>query len=313
MDTPKTMDVPNPRRVLALASSDQSHVLSRVLKDLTGTAPEPTTSTSTGPSLAGITHMLPLKTAYYTTSVPIWIDLVDEPAEWAETFLSPEAREVLGVLGGVAVVFPMAGNDDAAKALVREAGRVVREGLGGWGWDGVGLGIGVGEGSADAADAWEGLCGESGLEFVHVRGGERDEGRNEFGEKMGVARVLESLEANDWAQLDEDYLSDDGNDGETGHGDGELDPESLEFGFDRADFEGLKKAIWGMEETTAGESSADDKKKAEEEEVLGEEEVEKLEVMMRKLQAVRDLSAGMPEEERKRLAARAVGEVMKDF
>jgi hypothetical protein len=127
--------------------------------------------------------MLPLKTAYYTTSVPIWIDLVDEPAEWAETFLSPEAREVLGVLGGVAVVFPMDGGDEAAQKLIREAGRVVQEGLGGWGWDGVGLGIGVGEGTADASDKWEGLCGESGLEFVHVRGGEKDKGKNEFGGK----------------------------------------------------------------------------------------------------------------------------------
>ncbi|KAH7368833.1 alpha and gamma adaptin binding protein p34 [Plectosphaerella cucumerina] len=309
------MDVPNPRRVLALASSDQSHILSRVLKDLTGTAPEPTTSTSTGPSLAGITHMLPLKTAYYTTSVPIWIDLVDEPAEWAETFLSPEAREVLGVLGGVAVVFPMDGGDEAAQKLIREAGRVVQEGLGGWGWDGVGLGIGVGEGTADAADKWEGLCGESGLEFVHVRGGEKDKGKNEFGEKMGIARVLEALEANDWAQLDDGVGE---SDGEAGYDDGDvLDPESLEFGFDKTDFEGLKRAIWGLDDE-AGEGSAEDGKQKtsdgkQEEDVLGEEEVEKLEVMMRKLQAVRDLSAGMPEEERKRLAARAVGEVMKDF
>lgn len=44
-----------------------------------------------------------------------------------------------------------------------------------------------------------------------------------------------------------------------------------------------------------------------------EDEVKKLEQMMRKLQAVRDMSAGLPEEQRKRVAARAVGEVMRDL
>lgn len=64
------------------------------------------------------------------------------------------------------------------RALITEVGRVVREGLGGWGWDGVGLGIGVGDGTADE---WEDLCAEWGLEFVQVRGGKKDDGRNEFG------------------------------------------------------------------------------------------------------------------------------------
>jgi hypothetical protein len=35
--------------------------------------------------------------------------------------------------------------------------------------------------------------------------------------------------------------------------------------------------------------------------------------MMMKLQAVKDASAGLPEEQRKRMAARAVGEVMKEL
>lgn len=34
---------------------------------------------------------------------------------------------------------------------------------------------------------------------------------------------------------------------------------------------------------------------------------------MRKLQAVREAGDGMPEEQRRRMAARAVGEVMKDL
>jgi hypothetical protein len=85
--------------------------------------------------------------------------------------------------------------------------------------------------------------------------------------------------------------------------DDEFDPESLGFGFDREDFVGLRQAIWG------GGGGGD----REEEEEVGEEDVQKLERMMMKLQAVRDASAGLPEEQRKRMAARAVGEVMKEL
>ena len=86
--------------------------------------------------------------------------------------------------------------------------------------------------------------------------------------------------------------------------DGELDPESLEFGFDREDLAGLRKAIW------KGGSDSDEE---EDDEELGDDDVQKLERMMHKLQAVRDMTSGMPEEQRKRMAKRAVDEVMKEL
>ena len=49
------------------------------------------------------------------------------------------------------------------------------------------------------------------------------------------------------------------------------------------------------------------------EEKLDEDEVQKLEGMVLKLQAVRDMSAGLPEDQRKRMAAKAVGEVMREL
>ncbi|KAJ0334355.1 hypothetical protein COL5a_000410 [Colletotrichum fioriniae] len=344
--------------------------------------------------LEGTTHILPIKTSYYSADVPIWLDLVDSPAEWSASFLSPEAKEVLTVLGGLAVVFALPSSSSSSsssstsgpipadvtatalapasspppsvedtRALITEVGRVVREGLGGWGWDGVGLGVGVGDGTADE---WEDLCAEWGLEFVQVRGGKKDDGRNEFGEKMGIARVLEALESNDWDAADDmDGPSDLDSDldaagdlprkprplaGSTGGDDDDDDdefdlddPENLDFGFDRADFEGLKKAIWNLEQepededeaaAAAGEGAAgtgkaasaskdgaateepDAKKKQksnEEKEDLDAEDVEKIEQMMRKLQAVRDLSAGLPEDQRRRMAKKAVGEVMKEL
>ncbi|KAK4040012.1 alpha and gamma adaptin binding protein p34-domain-containing protein [Parachaetomium inaequale] len=384
---PAKMEIPNPRRILAVALADSAQHLSDVIKDLTGTHP-PTqrppspsedeeekrentgeqTQTQTAETLAGTTHPLTLSTPYYTATVPIWLDLVaglSSPAEWAASFLSPEAREVLEVIGGVVVVFGLPSNStsssssysssssppsaaaaaeggatgsggapgaavpsstpenerERAKELIRQVGRVVREGLGGWEWDGAGLAVGIGQVAGDDGDGgeldeWEDLCAEWGLEFVHVpragvgsgKGKKGDE-RNEFGERMGIARVLEALEANDWSgggmggegEEEEADVKEQGQPGEDE--DDEFDPEKLDFGFDREDFLGLKRAIW-----SGGEKGGDD-----EDEEVGEEDVQKLERMMMKLQAVRDASAGMPEEQRKRMAARAVGEVMKEL
>jgi hypothetical protein len=132
---------------------------------------------------------------------------------------------------------------------------------------------------------------------------------------MGVARVREALEANDWSGGEMEGGDEEG-DEEEGDGGGvkdadddEFDPRSLDFGFDREDFAGLRKAIWAGIAEDDGEGSKD---QAEEKEV-GDEDVQKLERMMMKLQAVKDASAGLPEEQRKRMAARAVGEVMKEL
>ncbi|KAK3374114.1 alpha and gamma adaptin binding protein p34 [Lasiosphaeria ovina] len=388
------MDIANPRRILAVSLADSTHHLSRVIRDLTGSAPEPTTgevvvvaeeseTEATTSSLAGTTHNLALSTPYYTAQVPIWLDVVAAPADWAASFLSPEAREVLAVLGGVVVVFglpssspPSSSSPESVaqtKELIAHVGRVVREGLGGWDWDGVSFGIGVGDlddGDLDALDEWEDCCTEWGLEFVHARatpaatpaapagGGAGGAGgqRNEFGEKMGLPRVLEALQANDWSGADsfgddddeEDYAEDkilsQGKSGdklsagrrEDTDEDDEFDPDKLDFGFDREDFMGLRKAILAgggddealvIPETSSGGAAAaaaaaekvtptdvkDEGKEGDGDEKLGDEDVQKLERMMRKLQAVRDMSAGMPEEQRKRMAKKAVTEVMKEL
>ncbi|KAL9950020.1 hypothetical protein D7B24_001152 [Verticillium nonalfalfae] len=329
------MEIANPKRILALAAHDRQDDLARFLGALTGTTPEPSTAASATPSLAGTSHVLPLTTSYYTATVPVWLDLVadatataidtdgadaDADEDWAATFLAPEAREVLDALGGVVVVLPVARGVAAARGLVEQVGRVVREGLGGWGWDGVGLAVGVGAGGGraegeeeEAAEQgeWEDLCGAAGLEFVRVRGVEEDKGKNEYGEKMGIHRVLEALEANDWDQGD---IPSDLEDELGGLEDGRDDPESLDFGVDRADFEGLRQAIWGLDTEPRAEGDGGARGSGAQAEPLDEAaEVEKLESMMRKLQAVRDMSAGLPEEQRKKMAAKAVNEVMKDL
>ena len=169
---------------------------------LTGTYPEPHPGTS---SLAGTTHSLPLSTSYYKAEVPIWIDLVASPSEWATSFTSPEAKEVLDVLGGVVVIFSVSGAENSSSSsintshvsasdtgehapptspteLIREMGRVMGA-LGGWDWNGVGLGIGIG-GSSGTADMFDDACAAIGLEFVHAATASGKEGeKNEFGGK----------------------------------------------------------------------------------------------------------------------------------
>jgi hypothetical protein len=125
--------------------------------------------------------------------------------------------------------------------------------------------------------------------------------------------VKEALESNDWAQ---DAPSDFGefkDADDSGSDAGDLDPENLDFGFDSSDFEGLKKAIWDARprnEPEPGPGGAASEASAGE---LGDDQVVKVEKMMRKLQTVREAGQGLPEAQRKRMAARAVREVMDDL
>lgn len=73
----------------------------------------------------------------------------------------------------------------------------------------------------------------------------------------------------------------------------------------------MKQAIWEAGQDGGGQGKG--KGNGEEDEEPDDEEVAKMERMMMKLQAVREAGEGMPEEQRKRMAARAVGEVMKEL
>lgn len=121
--------------------------------------------------------------------MPVWLDLIGAPSEWAASFLTEEAKEVLEVLGGLVIVFAVpsgaaAASSTASKELIAEVGKVVKDGLGGWEWDGVSLAVGVGEVEhPDDLDTWDELCGDAGLEFVHVAASVAEDTKNEFGGK----------------------------------------------------------------------------------------------------------------------------------
>lgn len=150
-----------------------------------------------------------------------------------------------------------------------------------------------------SSEAWEDVCQDYGFEWVDFESKGRNEFAGEFSietvlhgalwtknisnvalsEPMGLERLKEALEANDWAggeeyggEIDFDNLEEDDEADETG---------SLDFGIGREEMKeemaGMKRAIYG-----GGNEDEDDEMQDED-----EEEVEKLQAMMLKMQAVR--------------------------
>ncbi|KAK7519376.1 uncharacterized protein IWZ02DRAFT_470128 [Phyllosticta citriasiana] len=302
------MQISNPRRIMCVSAPD-SDVLS-FLKDLTGTTPPAAHSDS---SVAGLSHALSISTSYYKATVPIWIDEISSLPDWRTDYLSPAAGEVLSALGAWIYVFraPLTQDD---MQTVRDTMRAIREAVDGQDglgmWDGVSLAVRLGRGETGRvgeADEWEEWCSAEGFEFVDVGTQDRPGTRNVFGEKVGMERVREALEANDWdgddvgAGLGLGLGDEDGEDGDD-EGDWHTSfaaEEEAEMGFELA---GMKAAIGGGADD-AGDDEDDDADQAA--------QVEELERMMSKLKAIKDTAAGMPEEQRKRFAAKAVNDLMK--
>lgn len=112
-----------------------------------------------------------------------------------------------------------------------------------------------------AGEEWEEACMEYGFEYIDFE----SKGKNEFGEPMGVQRVKEALEACDWesgAALDFDE-----------------DEEGFEGSFAAEEAE-MNMELFGMKDALHGFGDGEEK---ESEEL----EVEELEVMMRKMVAIK--------------------------
>lgn len=146
---------------------------------------------------------------------------------------------------------------------------------------------------------WEDVCFESGgYEYVDLRDpGQSTESINEFGEKTGEGRLLEALEANVW---------------EAGGGeDEEAEDGELDIGGD-----GL---VEELEAESRGEAAEQQQEmqigllhdQAEGEERQSDKDVVALESMMTRLHTLREAGADLPQQERRRMARKAVEEVMR--
>ena len=237
------------------------------------------------------------------------MDEIADVEEWNAEFLKPEAKEVVEAVGAWIYVF-RAPNDEEGKEQVDAGMRAVFEVSEAHLEERAGslmLAVsmptpGSGSGSGMEREDWEDVCLNYGFEYIDLSA----KGTNEFGEKVGFERLKEALEANEWEDIG---VSDDEIDLEELL----LDDEEGSDGFARDEAE-MTAEIFGVK---AALSRGDDDGDGDEFEGLGEgrrqeNQVEDLDRLMGKLMAVKESSAGLPEAERKRLAARAVNEVMRD-
>ena len=302
------MDIKHPRRLLLLGaprcgSLDLTHAL-------TGSAPSPDASGS----CAGLTHEWDVRTTYYKATVPLWIDEISDVDGWKEEFMKEEAGEVVRAVGAWVYVFrlpatPNSGGDAEVEKTMGALQEVL-ETHAGYGAESVLLavgmpGIGV-SGNAlakEKREEWDDVAMQYGFEFVEFGA----QGVNEFGEKQGVERVREALEANEWANEE----GGGGGEDDLGLGDGD-ENEFGDFGFGREEAESTAE-LFGLKASLLGDGEEDEDGYGE---ALGDAEqknqVDDLDKMMSKLMAVREQSADLPEAQRKRMAAKAVRELMGD-
>ncbi|KAF2196337.1 hypothetical protein GQ43DRAFT_436107 [Delitschia confertaspora ATCC 74209] len=260
-------EIQRPRRIMALGAPD-SGVLN-LLKDLTGSAPNLTTD-----STAGLSHTYAISTRYYTATIPIWIDEIPSIPDWRTEFLKPEAKEVISVLGAWVYCFRKPVTTvhlESIKETLKAIADVV-ERHSGYGGDAVCLAVAMPQSTTPYMDLghedWEGICMEHGFEFVD---GEA-KGRNEFGEPVGVERIGEALKSHDWEGGDDDAGFDED---EFGEG---LEAEEEEMGMELF---GLKSALHQGDEEGDDEEEGGDEDEAK--------QVEELENMMRRMQAIKGM------------------------
>jgi hypothetical protein len=251
--------------------------------------------------------------------------------QWQETMLSPEAGEVRAVMGGIILLLPVSASQSSAQSLLAsfmpylKAAHALRETI-----EDESLGRDVasivilqqktytnGNSSASRSDAtlkelvealessmiendmfgWDVACctdpAVSQTPDDLVDGGVR----NEFGEKLGMARVIEVLEGIDWAAP---------------AGDEEEKGAENEYGIlDDERFKGLdhelQQEMLGLKLSMLdGDNAADDSE--------GEDlSLEQMDDLKSRVLAIRDTVAGMPQAQREAFAKREIDRIMRDF
>ena len=181
--------IEHPRRLLIVGYP--SCDIAGFVEALTGSAP---VRNSTG-SVAGSIHEWSLTTKYYTVNLPVWIDEIADISEWRSEFSKPEAKEVIEAVGGWVCCFDKSAKVDDVKTLVNAIDSVITQACG-YDWDGIKILAAYSAGPATAYEdeVLDDHAADHGFELVDAN----STGTNMFGERQGFARIVESLEANDW-------------------------------------------------------------------------------------------------------------------
>ncbi|CAG8227462.1 unnamed protein product [Penicillium olsonii] len=367
--TPKAKNIPNPRRLLILAPTTQSHsIIPPLLNSLTGvpvTNPPQSADQPSETTFAGYTTHSPLRleTKYYNTEVPVWVDeipLSDTKEQWKTDFLSEEAeivreavgalvvcanapessppdlsgdsdtaeredvRALLNVMRGIAAVKEKIDEErgsvgDVPGVLVLVGARKVpaSAGVKASGSDEQEIGGDLGDDLGDVVPLsvgwWEdqffdmGLLGWEVIEWDPKEGGE--ETRNQYGEREGMPRIKEVLETHDWsmtsAGVEDDADSEDG-----------LEDQLLGMGSSRGfgnEVHELEREMFGLRmaiERGGGDGDEDEDGHDDDDKEI---DVETMESLMMRMQAIKDMGSDLPEAERKRFAAKAVQDIMQEL
>ncbi|KAI9667487.1 MAG: hypothetical protein M1821_000303 [Bathelium mastoideum] len=266
-------------------------------RKLTGSTPAKSQDSN-----AGLSHTWNLKTSYYEASLPIWIDEIRNVSEWRTDFMGEEAKQVVHVVGAWIYCFrkPVTQPDlDIIKSTLQAISDVRDHGTE-YDWDGVCLAVAMPQFTTPHLglpfEEWEDMCRDSGFEFIDAEA----QGRNEFGEQVGIARVRDALEANDWTgegSVDLDEFEGP-LDSPTGDGRG-FNMEGQEMSFE---FAALKSALAGDASRSEAEGGEADS-----------EQVDELDRMMVHLQAARETSSGLSGTQKKKFAAREVEKIMRQL
>ena len=217
-----------------------------------------------------MSHVWDLSTSYYSAKIPIWLDEIVDVAAWREEFTKPEAKEVVTALGAWVYCFrkPVTAEDlKAIEAVMKAIAEVIKTGCG-YSWDGQCLAVATSQSTTPnlqkSFEDWEELCREHNFEFVDAEA----KGRNEFGEPVGIRRLKEALETNDWegeVEIDLDELGLNDSDDETAF--------KNSFAAEEAE---INMELFGMKSAVHGGDDEDE-----------ELQVEEMERMALKLHAIR--------------------------
>ncbi|KAJ5319303.1 Alpha/gamma-adaptin-binding protein p34 [Penicillium brevicompactum] len=153
-----------------------------------------------------------------------------------------------------------------------------------------------------------GLLGWEVIEWDPKEGGE--ETRNQYGEREGMPRIKEVLETHDWTMTSAEIEDD---------SDAEDDLEDKLLGVSNSrgfgsEVHELEREMFGLRmaiERGGGDGADEDEDGPNADD--GELDVESMESLMMRMQTIRDMGSDLPEAERKRFAAKAIQDIMREL